>query len=200
RSLDAEFDRLYAGEGRPSIAPERLIRASLLQVLYSIRSERQLTGQMDDNLLFRWFVGLSLAADRGCDSADFVAKLRQMVVTPHVAQKSRHSAIDGRTTRRPGYAKFQRRRKKQEEDRGGFVQALRQVCVTPYVAQKASLSAINGLTIRHGAYKIARRCRKKIKEPFGWAMTVDKMAQTMLCSVKHVDAQTRQTWGRTFLS
>ena len=42
RSLDADFERLYAGEGRPSIAPERLIRASLLQILYSIRSERQL--------------------------------------------------------------------------------------------------------------------------------------------------------------
>ncbi len=60
RSLDAEFDRLYACEGRPSIAPERLIRASLLQILYSIRSERQLVEQMDYNLLFRWFVGLGI--------------------------------------------------------------------------------------------------------------------------------------------
>ena len=60
RSLDAEFDRLYAGEGRPSIAPERLIRASLLQILYSTRSERQLMEQMDYNLLFRWFVGLGI--------------------------------------------------------------------------------------------------------------------------------------------
>ncbi|WP_345769726.1 transposase [Rhodovulum sulfidophilum] len=61
---------------------------------------------------------LSLAADRGYDSADFGAELRQMVGTPHVAQKSRHSAIDGRTTRRPGYAKSQRRRKKIEEPFG----------------------------------------------------------------------------------
>ena len=60
RSLDADFDRLYAGEGRPSIAPERLIRASLLQILYSIRSGRQLMEQMDYNLLFRWFVGLGI--------------------------------------------------------------------------------------------------------------------------------------------
>lgn len=58
---------------------------------------------------------LPLAADRGYDNADFVAELRQMVVTPHVAQKSRHSAIDGRTTRHPGYAKSQRRRKSIEE-------------------------------------------------------------------------------------
>lgn len=306
RSLDADFGRLYAGEGRPSIAPERLIRASLLQILHSIRSERQLMEQMGYNLLFRWFVGLgiddtvwvptvftknrdrllttdmsrkimaailahrevapllsdghfsvdgalvkawasmksfqpkvtevpngdddpgdppddgvspksspdqsttepdpmtrprhrcrnaevdfrgerrsnathasmtdpaarlfkkspgagamlcfmghslmenrsglivqadlTLAADRGYDSADFVAELRQMVVTPHVAQKSRHSAIDGRTTRRPGYAKSQRR-------------------------------------------------RKKIEEPFGWAKTVGGMAQTLYRGIEPVRAR-----------
>ena len=59
-SLDAEFDELYTKEGRPSIAPERLIRASLLQMLFSIRSERQLMEQMDYTLLFRWFVGLGI--------------------------------------------------------------------------------------------------------------------------------------------
>lgn len=47
RSLDAELDRLYAGEGSPSIAPERLMRASLLQIPYLIRSERQLMGKRD---------------------------------------------------------------------------------------------------------------------------------------------------------
>ncbi len=58
--LSSEFDVLYADCGRPSIAPERLIRALLLQVLYSIRSERLLVEQLDYNLLFRWFVGLSV--------------------------------------------------------------------------------------------------------------------------------------------
>jgi transposase len=59
-SLDAEFDALCADFGRPSTAPERLIRASLLQVLYSVRSERQLMAQLQYNLLFRWFVGLGI--------------------------------------------------------------------------------------------------------------------------------------------
>ena len=59
-SLDAEFAALYADFGRPSIAPERLIRASLLQILFSVRSERQLMEQMQYNLLFRWFVGLGI--------------------------------------------------------------------------------------------------------------------------------------------
>src|ERR671937_740157 len=59
-TLDAEFARLYAAGGRPSIAPEKLLRGSLLQAFYSIRSERQLMEQLDYNLLFRWFVGLSV--------------------------------------------------------------------------------------------------------------------------------------------
>ncbi|WP_375573869.1 IS5 family transposase [Seohaeicola saemankumensis] len=59
-SLDAEFEVLYTDFGRPSIPPERLIRASLLQILFSVRSERQLMEQMDYNLMFRWFVGLGI--------------------------------------------------------------------------------------------------------------------------------------------
>lgn len=59
-SLDAKFAALYADFGRPSIAPERLIRASLLQILFSVRFERQLMEQMHYNLLFRWFVGLGI--------------------------------------------------------------------------------------------------------------------------------------------
>jgi transposase len=58
--MDAEFDKLYAEIGRPSIAPERLLRATLLMVLYSVRSERQWMEQMQYNLLFRWFVGLEM--------------------------------------------------------------------------------------------------------------------------------------------
>jgi transposase len=57
--LNRSFARLYSSEGRPSIAPEQLLSALLLQVLYGIRSERQLMEQLDYNLLYRWFVGLS---------------------------------------------------------------------------------------------------------------------------------------------
>ncbi len=58
--MDAELEQLYSHTGRPSIAPERLLRASLLMLLYSIRSERQLMEQLNYNLLFRWFVGLEM--------------------------------------------------------------------------------------------------------------------------------------------
>ena len=59
-SLDAEFAALYTDFGRPSIPPERLIRARLIQILFSVRSERQLMEQMEYSLLFRWFVGLGI--------------------------------------------------------------------------------------------------------------------------------------------
>ena len=60
--LSPEFETLYAKSGRPSIPPEKLLRALLLQAFYSVRSERQLMEQLGYNLLFRWFVGLSLDA------------------------------------------------------------------------------------------------------------------------------------------
>src|SRR5206468_1135226 len=60
KQLSPRFDKLYSRVGRPSIAPERLLRALLLQVLYSVRSERMLMEQLSYNMLFRWFVGLNM--------------------------------------------------------------------------------------------------------------------------------------------
>src|SRR6266851_2364548 len=58
--LSPTFDSLYVKFGRPSVPPEQLLRALLLQVLYSVRSERLLMEQLDYNILFRWFVGLRM--------------------------------------------------------------------------------------------------------------------------------------------
>jgi len=60
KEMLTRFARLYSSLGRPSIAPERLLRALLLQVFYSVRSERMLMEQLDYNLLFRWFVGMEM--------------------------------------------------------------------------------------------------------------------------------------------
>ena len=60
--LSSAFDKLYSVVGRPSIPPEKLLRALLLQAFFSVRSERQLMEQMTYNMLFRWFVGLSMDA------------------------------------------------------------------------------------------------------------------------------------------
>src|SRR5207249_3270235 len=60
QALSPAFEEIYSAFGRPSIAPEKLLRALLLQVLYTIRSERMLMEQLEYNLLFRWFVGLNI--------------------------------------------------------------------------------------------------------------------------------------------
>jgi len=85
QSLSEEFDQLYAASGRPSIAPEYILRALLLQVFYSVRSERLLVEQIDYNLLFRWFVGLGMD-DAVWNHAVF-SKNRNRLLTSEVAQR-----------------------------------------------------------------------------------------------------------------
>ena len=81
QGMSPEFDALYACLGRPSIAPERLLRALLLQALYSVRSERQLMERLEYDLLFRWFVGL---------------RMDEPVWDPTVFTKNRDRLLDGK--------------------------------------------------------------------------------------------------------
>jgi transposase len=97
-SMSRDFDRVYAQDGRESVAPERLVRALVLQVLYSIRSERLLCEQLDYNLLFRWFVGLSMD-DRIWDHSTFT-KNRDRLIEAAVARKLLRRI--GRRARREG--------------------------------------------------------------------------------------------------
>src|SRR5215831_9059511 len=107
--ISPRFARMYAEEGRPSIAPERLLRALLLQALFTIRSERQLMQQISYNMLFRWFVGLSMDAPvwdvtvftknrdrllRGDVARRFLAAI---LVDPQVTPllSSEHFSVDG---------------------------------------------------------------------------------------------------------
>lgn len=333
RSLNADFDRLYAGEGRPSIAPERLIRASLLQILNSIRSERQLMEQMDYNLLFRWFVGLGVddtvwvptvftknrdrllttdmsrkimaailahrevtpllsddhfsfdgtlvkawasmksfqpkvnkaantddaPGDPPNDAASPTSSSDQSMTEPEPMTRPRHrnrnakvgfrgerrsntthasvtdpearlfkkspgagamlcfmghslmenrsglivqadlTQADGHAERRAAIDMLHRhspgstRRLTLAADRGygsaDFVAELRQMVVTPHVAQKSRHFAIDGRTTRHPGYAKSLQRRKKIEEPFGWAKTVGGMAQTMYRGIERIRAR-----------
>jgi len=83
--LSPEFETLYSKVGRPSIPPEKLLRALLLQAFYSIRSERQLMEQMDYNLLFRWFVGLAM--DAAVWDVTVFTKNRERLLAGDVAAK-----------------------------------------------------------------------------------------------------------------
>jgi transposase len=86
------FDRMYSTMGRPSIAPEKLLRALLLQVLYTVRSERMLIEQLDYNLLFRWFVGLNMD-DTVWDVTVFT-KNRDRLLKADVARKFFELVVD----------------------------------------------------------------------------------------------------------
>jgi transposase len=89
--MDGELEKLYADRGRPSIAPERLLRATLLMILYSIRSERQLMEQMNYNLLFRWFVGLEM--DDAVWDVTVFTKNRERLIWGAVSQRLLESVL-----------------------------------------------------------------------------------------------------------
>ncbi len=84
-SLDADFAAMYSDIGRKSIPPERLLRGSLIQAFYTVRSERQLMERLDYNLLFRWFVGLGID-DPVWDHSTY-SKNRDRLLAADVAKK-----------------------------------------------------------------------------------------------------------------
>src|SRR3981081_2789708 len=83
--LSPKFTRMYSKIGRPSIAPEKLLRALLLQVLYTVRSERMLMEQLEYNLLFRWFVGLNM--DEAVWDVTVFTKNRERLLKADIAKK-----------------------------------------------------------------------------------------------------------------
>ena len=85
RNMGPQFEAMYAKVGRPSIAPEKLLRALLLQVLYTVRSERMLMEQLDYNLLFRWFVGMNM--DDAVWDVTVFTKNRERLLAADVAQR-----------------------------------------------------------------------------------------------------------------
>ena len=109
RQMSPAFEEMYSNLGRPSIAPEKLLRALLLQVLYTVRSERMLMEQLDYNLLYRWFVGLNMdepvwdvtVFTKNRDrllKADIARKFFEQVVTEAQAlelMSSEHFTVDG---------------------------------------------------------------------------------------------------------
>ncbi len=84
KELSPEFNKMYSQVGRPSIPPEQLLRALLLQMLYSVRSERLLIEEIDYNILFRWFVGLNL--DDAVWDATVFTKNRDRLLEAEVAK------------------------------------------------------------------------------------------------------------------
>jgi len=128
-SMNRDFEGVYAQGGRDSVAPEKLVRALVLQVLYSIRSERLLCEQLDYNLLFRWFVGLSM--DQSIWDHSTFTKNRDRLIEAGVARKllrrigrrarregllsSEHFSVDGTLIEAWSAVKSMRRRDGQDD-------------------------------------------------------------------------------------
>src|SRR5277367_4038016 len=130
--LSADFEEMYAPLGRPSIAPEKLLRALLLQAFYSVRSERQLMEQMNYNLLFRWFVGLSVDEPvwvptvfshnrdrllRGDIAAEFMAAVLNLPEV-EILLSAEHFSVDGTQIKAWASMKSFRRRDGGDQDNG----------------------------------------------------------------------------------
>ena len=92
RELKPEMEAMYAGTGRPSIPPEQILRALLLQMLYTVRSERMLVEQMEYNLLFRWFVGLGW--NGGVWDASSFSKNRERLLASEMAAKFFRAVVE----------------------------------------------------------------------------------------------------------
>ena len=200
------FAQMYADDikgGRPSIAPEKLLRGMLLQVLYSIRSERQLMEQIEYNLLFRWFIGLSM------DDAVWVptvfTKNRQRLIEHDAvvaffnevlkqADKKKwlskeHFSVDGTLIQAwAGHKSFVRKDDK-GDDAAEFIEALQEMKVTPHVAQNKSnrASAVPEEIAATDGYRISQQKRKLIEQGFGWAKFIGPIRQVMVRGIKKVD-------------
>jgi IS5 family transposase len=202
RNMSARFDTMCAKTGRPSISLEKLLRAQLIQTLYSVRSERLLMEEIDYGMLFRWFVGMNL--DEPVWDVTVFTKNRNRLLEDDVAREFLCEVIaqaDAKGLTSDETEVFHAngtvecyaalimmeqipgtRRVTVGADKGydtnNFVAECRHLNVTPHVAQNVTRnggSAIDLRTTRYDGYAISQRKRKRIEECFGWLKTIALM-------------------------
>ncbi|TEC06505.1 IS5 family transposase [Pseudomonas aeruginosa] len=228
-SMDRDFDGLYSTLGRASIAPERLLRASLLQVIEHF--------SVDGTLIDAWASHKSFIKKDGGDppedgtrnpDADFKGEKRsnathqstsdpearlarksngdasRLAHMAHTMMEHRNGLIvdvectefNGRTEVEAALEMLERTAKPgstvgadKNYDQKRFVQRARELKVTPHVAQKRKGSAIDGRTTRHPGYAASQKIRKRIEEGFGWLKTVGGLRKTKLIGRAKLSAQ-----------
>ena len=241
-TLSPRFAAMYSSIGRPSIPPEQLLRALVLQALYTVRSERLLMEEIDYSVLFRWFVGLGmddaswspttfsknrerlLASDVAGTFFDAVVRQARdggllsdehftvdstqleawaipdaqlfrkggagavLSYLGHVVLDNRHGlVVNTCVTAATGTAEWDAVEMRLADVRRGTVAGdknydmrrcvswLRQQGLTPHVAAKRRFSAIDRRTTRHPGYAVSQRKRKLVEQVFGWMKTVGTM-------------------------
>src|SRR5439155_303633 len=187
KEMSPRFAKLYSDVGRPSIAPERLFRSLLLQIFYSVRSERMLIEQLQYNLLFRWFVGMEM--DEAVWNHAVYSKNRERLLNEEVAESffqrvlerarpfmsDEHFTVDA-LLMAEGLASGKRVTMGGDKayDTQEFVRELRGMNITPHVAQNTTnrRSAVDERTTRHAGYEVSQRKRKRVEQSFGWMKMV----------------------------
>jgi transposase len=208
--LNGLFNEIYADTGRASIAPEKLMRALLLQVFYSVRSERQLVEQLRYNLLFRWFVGLAIDdavwdhsvfsknRDRLLEHAvveAFFTEIMQLADAKGLLSKE-HFSVDG--TLIQAWASHKSFRPKDGSDDqtpsgpGRNAQADWKGKPRSNDTRRGG-SAIDARTTRHSGYALSQTIRKRIEEHFGWGKTVGRICQTVYRGLRRDDQHFKLT-------
>jgi hypothetical protein len=193
--LSSHFDTLYARRGRPSKPPEQLIRALLLQVLYAIRSERQLMERIKYDLLFRWFVGLGID-EREWDATVFTKNRNGLVVTACATQSSttaeRKAALamlDEMRPRAPGQRMTPGADKLYQERT--FIDGLRRRQVIPHVAEYLPSpkwpSFLAEVERNDPGFSVSRKKRKLVEKVFGWGKLDSAMRKIKLRGLDRVD-------------
>src|SRR5260370_624891 len=183
QTMSPLFAQLYSRIGRPSIAPEKLLRALLLQAFYSVRSERLLMEQLDYNLLFRWFVGMNVD-DAVWDVTEFTKNRDRLLecVTP-AGRKAEREAAEAMVTPMAGKQNNKRQtgetlaaltlaadKSYQAEE---FIKRLRELQVVPHIAEyekETPLSKNWLLPSEREApgFAISQGKRKLVEKIFGW--------------------------------
>src|SRR2546427_732238 len=196
KEMSPQFAKRYADVGRPSIAPERLLRVLLLQIFYSVRSERLLMEQLQYNLLFRWFVGMEM--DEEVWNHAVFSKNRERLLNEEIAEaffqrvlaqaqpylSDEHFTVDG--TRIEAWASQKSFRRK--DDTEEFVRELRRMHITPHVAQNHTnrCSAIDRRTTRHIGYELSQQKRKRVEQSFGWMKVIGMLKKVKLRGLEKV--------------
>src|SRR6202051_4164293 len=161
KEMSPKFQKLYSDVGRPSIAPERLLRSLLLQIFYSVRSERMLIEQLQYNLLFRWFVGMEM--DEAVWNHAVYSKNRERLLNEEIAEAFLKRGLE-------------------------LVGELRGMNITPHVAQNNTnrRSAVDERTTRHAGYEVSQRKRKRVEQSFGWMKMVGMLKKVKLRGIDKV--------------
>ena len=194
KEMSPKFAKLYSDVGRPSIAPERLLRSLLLQVFYSVRSERMLIEQLQYNMLFRWFVGMEMDE----------VKEAKLGYLGHVLMENRNGLLvqtflteaNGRAEREAAMLMAEAIPNGKRVTLGGdknydtqeFVRELRGMNITPHVAQNDTnrRSAVDERTTRHVGYEVSQRKRKRVEQSFGWMKMVGMLRKVKLRGIDKV--------------